>query len=80
MDPANDAEPARPQDVKRAGGTAPAAAEGLADIWTEYLADLATAEGMPENGRPSRFQEVSLALLAPAATNAVPCPSAQRAA
>jgi hypothetical protein len=80
MDPANDAEPTRMQDVERADGTGPAATEGLADIWTEYLADLATAEGMPENDRPSRFQEVSLALLALAATSSVPCASTQRAA
>jgi len=80
IDPANDAEPALPQDAERADGTAPAAAERLADIWTEYLADLATAEGMPENGRPSRFREVSLALMALAAANGLPHPSVQRAA
>lgn len=32
--------------------------------WHEYLIDQATAEGMPENGRPSRLHEVELALLA----------------
>jgi hypothetical protein len=32
--------------------------------WNEYLIDLATAEGMPENARPTRFDEVQLALLA----------------
>lgn len=32
--------------------------------WTEYLVDLATNEGMPENNRPSRFDEVEQALLA----------------
>ncbi|MES0005546.1 ETC complex I subunit [Mesorhizobium sp. M0062] len=32
--------------------------------WNEYLIDLATAEGMPENARPSRLDEVELALLA----------------
>ena len=32
--------------------------------WTEYLIDQATNEGMPENGRPSRLDEVDLALLA----------------
>ena len=30
--------------------------------WNEYLVDLATAEGMPENSRPSRLDEVELAL------------------
>ncbi len=32
--------------------------------WTEYLVDQATDEGMPENGRPARLQEVEQALLA----------------
>lgn len=32
--------------------------------WTEYLADQATNEGMPENERPSRLDEVEQALLA----------------
>ena len=32
--------------------------------WSEHLADLAAAEGMPENGRPSRLAEVEQALLA----------------
>jgi ETC complex I subunit-like protein len=32
--------------------------------WTEYLIDQTTNEGMPEYGRPSRLQEVELALLA----------------
>ncbi len=32
--------------------------------WTEYLADQATNEGMPENGRPSRLCDVEQALLA----------------
>src|SRR5690606_20510654 len=32
--------------------------------WNEYLTDLATAEGMPENNRPSRLDEVEQALLA----------------
>ncbi|MDP9734952.1 UNVERIFIED_ORG: hypothetical protein QE446_005095 [Rhizobium sp. SORGH_AS260] len=32
--------------------------------WTEYLADQATNEGMPENGRPSGLHEVEQALLA----------------
>nr|WP_245481881.1 NADH dehydrogenase ubiquinone Fe-S protein 4 [Mesorhizobium sp. M7A.F.Ce.TU.012.03.2.1] len=32
--------------------------------WNEYLIDLATAEGMPENARPTRLDEVELALLA----------------
>jgi len=32
--------------------------------WTEYLADQATNEGMPENRRPSRLDEVEQALLA----------------
>jgi hypothetical protein len=32
--------------------------------WTEYLIDQATSEGMPENGRPSRLDEVGQALLA----------------
>lgn len=32
--------------------------------WSEHLADLATAEGMPESGRPSRLAEVEQALLA----------------
>ena len=32
--------------------------------WTEYLADQATNEGMPENQRPSRFYEVEQALIA----------------
>lgn len=32
--------------------------------WTEHLADRATAEGMPENGRRSRLTEVEQALLA----------------
>ncbi|TIS82614.1 MAG: ETC complex I subunit, partial [Mesorhizobium sp.] len=32
--------------------------------WTEYLIDLATNEGMPENDRPSRLDEVQQALLA----------------
>jgi hypothetical protein len=32
--------------------------------WTEYLADQATNEGMPENQRPSRLDEVEQALLA----------------
>ncbi|AZV17856.1 MAG: hypothetical protein E5Y74_04175 [Mesorhizobium sp.] len=32
--------------------------------WNEYLIDLATAEGMPENARPTRRDEVELALLA----------------
>lgn len=31
--------------------------------WTEYLIDQATNEGMPENGRPSRLDEVEQALL-----------------
>jgi hypothetical protein len=31
--------------------------------WNEYLADLATAEGMPDSGRPSRLHEVGTALL-----------------
>lgn len=31
--------------------------------WNEYLLDVATGEGMPENGRPSRLDEVELALL-----------------
>ena len=30
--------------------------------WSEYLADLATAEGMPEHDRPSRLAEVEQAL------------------
>jgi len=79
---ANDAEAVRLRDRERAeDGAAPTAAAGLADtVWTEYLADLATAEGMPENGRPSRLQEVSLALLALAAAGSAARPSAQRAA
>ena len=32
--------------------------------WNEYLIDLVTAEGMPENGRPARPADVELALLA----------------
>lgn len=32
--------------------------------WNEYLIDLATAEGMPENARPARLHDVELALLA----------------
>jgi hypothetical protein len=32
--------------------------------WNEYLIDVATAEGMPENARPARFDEVQLALFA----------------
>lgn len=32
--------------------------------WTEYQIDQATNEGMPENGRPSRLDEVEQALLA----------------
>lgn len=32
--------------------------------WTEYLIDQATNEGMPENRRPSRLNEVEQALLA----------------
>ncbi|WEX74515.1 hypothetical protein PYH37_001949 [Sinorhizobium numidicum] len=32
--------------------------------WSEYLIDRATNEGMPENERPSRLDEVELALLA----------------
>ncbi|RWM87838.1 MAG: ETC complex I subunit [Mesorhizobium sp.] len=32
--------------------------------WNEYLVDLATGEGMPENQRPARLDEVELALLA----------------
>ncbi|MET3660300.1 hypothetical protein ABID44_000614 [Aquamicrobium ahrensii] len=32
--------------------------------WTEFLIDQATNEGMPENGRPSRLDEVEQALLA----------------
>jgi len=32
--------------------------------WTEFLIDKATNEGMPENGRPSRIDEVEQALLA----------------
>jgi hypothetical protein len=32
--------------------------------WTDYLADQATNEGMPENQRPSRLDEVEQALLA----------------
>ncbi|WP_411032797.1 NADH dehydrogenase ubiquinone Fe-S protein 4 [Shinella sp. BYT-45] len=32
--------------------------------WTEYLIDQATNEGMPENDRPSRLDEVEQALLA----------------
>ncbi|WP_210528519.1 NADH dehydrogenase ubiquinone Fe-S protein 4 [Rubellimicrobium arenae] len=32
--------------------------------WSEHLADLATTEGMPENGRPSRLADVEQALLA----------------
>lgn len=32
--------------------------------WTEYLIDQATNEGMPENARPSRLDEVDQALLA----------------
>lgn len=32
--------------------------------WTEYLIDQATNEGMPDNGRPSRMDEVEQALLA----------------
>ncbi|RWM10990.1 MAG: ETC complex I subunit [Mesorhizobium sp.] len=31
--------------------------------WNEYLVDLATGEGMPENERPARLDEVELALL-----------------
>jgi len=30
--------------------------------WSEYLAGLATAEGMPEHDRPSRLHEVEQAL------------------
>ncbi|RUX26451.1 ETC complex I subunit [Mesorhizobium sp. M7A.F.Ca.US.011.01.1.1] len=37
--------------------------------WNEYLIDLATAEGMPENARPTRLDEVELALLALEARN-----------
>ncbi|MCA0011825.1 ETC complex I subunit [Mesorhizobium sp. B292B1B] len=37
--------------------------------WNEYLIDLATAEGMPENTRPTRLDEVELALLALSARN-----------
>jgi hypothetical protein len=33
-------------------------------VWTEYLIDQATSEGMPENNRPSRLDEVEQALLA----------------
>lgn len=43
--------------------------------WTEYLIDQATNEGMPENGRPSRLDEVGQALLAlerPAANDRAP--------
>ncbi|MER9585605.1 ETC complex I subunit [Mesorhizobium sp. M0051] len=32
--------------------------------WNEYLVDLATSEGMPENARPTRLDEVEQALLA----------------
>jgi len=32
--------------------------------WSEYLAGLATSEGMPENDRPSRLHEVEKPLLA----------------
>ncbi|MER9328510.1 NADH dehydrogenase ubiquinone Fe-S protein 4 [Mesorhizobium sp. M0587] len=32
--------------------------------WNEYLVDLATSEGMPENARPTRPDEVEQALLA----------------
>nr|WP_155249501.1 NADH dehydrogenase ubiquinone Fe-S protein 4 [Rhizobium etli] len=32
--------------------------------WTEYLIDQATNEGMPENNRPSRLEEVERAMLA----------------
>ncbi|MER8707445.1 ETC complex I subunit [Mesorhizobium sp. M1088] len=32
--------------------------------WNEYLVDLATAEGMPENARPTRLDEVEQALVA----------------
>ncbi|MBX4871082.1 ETC complex I subunit [Rhizobium bangladeshense] len=32
--------------------------------WTEYLVDQATNEGMPENNRPSRLEEVEQAMLA----------------
>ncbi|ESW88459.1 ETC complex I subunit region [Mesorhizobium sp. LSJC269B00] len=37
--------------------------------WNEYLIDMATAEGMPENARPSRLDEAELALLALEARN-----------
>ncbi|MER9644924.1 MULTISPECIES: NADH dehydrogenase ubiquinone Fe-S protein 4 [unclassified Mesorhizobium] len=37
--------------------------------WNEYLIDLATAEGMPENARPTRLDELELALLALEARN-----------
>lgn len=33
-------------------------------VWTEYLIDQATNEGMPENSRPSRLHEAEQALLA----------------
>lgn len=31
--------------------------------WTEYLIDQATNEGMPQNGRPTRLDEVEQALV-----------------
>lgn len=48
--------------------------------WTEYLVDLATGEGMPENERPARLDEVGLALLAlergiAAAKDSLPVPA-----
>lgn len=57
---------ASPMDVVR-DGTLPLDAKRSILInwaWTEYLIDQATNEGMPENGRPSRLDEVEQALLA----------------
>src|SRR5690606_11473872 len=55
-----------PMDVVRAGNLPLDAKRAiLVDwAWTEYLIDQATNEGMPENGRPSRLDEVEQALLA----------------
>jgi hypothetical protein len=53
-----------PMAVVRDGSLSLDAKRAILIDWTEYLIDQAISEGSPEIGRPSRLQEVELALRA----------------
>jgi hypothetical protein len=64
-DPPSPEDWASPMDVVRDRSLSLEAKRSILINWAyaEYLADQATNEGMPENGRPSRLDEVEQALL-----------------